>query len=102
VRQGEGIYVPQIFSPNEDGQNESFTVYGDPDLVQDVALLRIYDRWGELVFEQQSLTINDEAAGWQGTLRGRPVLPGVYVWYAEIRMRNGSIVFKKGELTVVR
>ncbi len=102
VRKGEGLYIPQIFSPNADGQNERFTVYGDPSLVGAVELFMIYDRWGELLFAREYLSVNDEAAGWDGSYRGRPVLPGVYVWYARVRMLDGTVLLKKGDVTVVR
>jgi gliding motility-associated-like protein len=102
VIKGEGVYIPQIFSPNADGQNESFTVYGDLSLVELVEVFQIFDRWGELVFDRESMSINDETSGWNGSFRGRLVLPGVYVWYARVRMLNGTVVLKKGDVTVVR
>jgi hypothetical protein len=63
---------------------------------------QIYDRWGEMVFARTTMSINEESSGWDGRSRGRPVLPGVYVWFAKIRMLDGTILFKKGDVTVVR
>jgi len=102
IRKGEGVYIPQIFSPNGDGQNESFTVYGDPSLVEVVEFFQIFDRWGELLFDRESMSINDESSGWNGSFRGRLVLPGVYVWHARIKMLDGTVLLKKGDVTVVR
>lgn len=101
VRPAESVYVPTIFSPN--GTNNAFfTVFGNPGAIQEVTLLRIYDRWGGMVFEGKSLGVNDETAGWDGQHHGRLVLPGVYVWYAEIRLVNGGVLQKSGEVTVFR
>lgn len=102
IRKGEGVYIPQIFSPNGDGQNESFTVYGDPSLVEVVEFFQIFDRWGELLFDRESMSINDESSGWNGSFRGRLVLPGVYAWHARIKMLDGTVLLKKGDVTVVR
>jgi gliding motility-associated-like protein len=102
IRKGEWVYIPQIFAPNRDSPNNSFTIYGDPSLVASVDEFQIYDRWGEMVFARTTMSINEESSGWDGRSRGRPVLPGVYVWFAKIRMLDGTILFKKGDVTVVR
>lgn len=101
VRPAESVYVPTIFSPNGT-DNAFFTVFGNPGAIQEIAFLRIYDRWGGLVFEGKSLGVNDESAGWDGRHKGRLVLPGVYVWYAEIRLSNGGVLQRSGEVTVLR
>jgi CHU_C Type IX secretion signal domain len=67
-----------------------------------VELFQVYDRWGELLFETQSRGLNDEQSGWDGTHRGKKVLPGVYIWRADIRLNDGSLLQKKGEVTVTR
>jgi gliding motility-associated-like protein len=102
VRKGEGIYIPQVFSPNGDGKNDFFAVFADPGLVGSVEWLRVYDRWGELLYEQTDLAPNDERSGWDGIHRGRTMLPGVYVWQAQLRLKNGSVLYKKGDLTLLR
>ena len=102
IKKSEEVYIPNVFSPNGDGRNEGFTVYGNADVVRDVELFQVFDRWGELLFETQSLGLNDEQSGWDGKQRGRNVLPGVYVWHADIRLTNGTLLQKNGEITVVR
>ena len=66
------IFVPNVFTPNGDGNNDVFKVLG-----KNIKLLNlaIFDRWGEKVFE--SADIN---AGWDGTYRGKIAPPGVYVY----------------------
>lgn len=101
VRPVKSVFVPTIFSPNGT-DNAYFTVFGNPSAIGEVALLWVYDRWGGMVFEGKSLGVNDESAGCDGRHNGRLVLPGVYVWYAVIRLASGEILQKSGEVTVLR
>lgn len=91
-------YIPNVFSPNDDGGNDYFEVYGR-DIIS--LWLSVYDRWGNHLFES-----TDVAARWDGTFRGKPVNPGVYTWVARIEgYRKDGTVFKtveRGSLTVVR
>ncbi|MFN0034918.1 MAG: gliding motility-associated C-terminal domain-containing protein [Saprospiraceae bacterium] len=102
IKRSEGAYVPNVFSPDGDGQNDWLAIFGNPAHVLAVGLFRVYDRWGELVFESKALALNDERSGWDGRHRGQNALPGVYVWYAEIRLIDGSVVKRSGEVTVAR
>ncbi len=96
------LYVPTAFWPDESGRNDYFTVFGDPQIFQNMALLRIYDRWGSLVFEKMDLPVNEEKAGWDGRSRGKNCLPGIYTFYAEVRLRDGALLRKVGEVLLVR
>ena len=95
------IYVPNVFMPNHDGLNNFFTVYADESL-EIVSRLAVYGRWGELIFEKLNLPPNDEEDGWDGNYRGRPVNPGVFVWVAELKFRDGLGFVISGNVTVVR
>ena len=64
--------------------------------VQDV-LFKVYNRWGEKVFESTSL---DD--GWDGTFRGKDVNNAVFVYYLEATFIDGSEVTKKGDVTLIR
>jgi gliding motility-associated-like protein len=96
------IYAPNIFTPNDDGKDDYFNVFGDPLLVEEVIKLQIYDRWGALIYEGVNLSSNDNNIGWDGTVRGKPASSGVYVWMASIRFTNGKTVQKWGDITLVR
>ena len=91
-------YIPNIFSPNDDGVNDYFSVFGS-DL--ETLRLSIYDRWGNLIFESNSIN-----AQWDGRFQGKPVLPGVYVWVAEIGgyLEDGTpfSTVESGSVTVLR
>ena len=94
------VYFPNIISPNGDGENERFTLFGRN--VAEIELLQIFNRWGALVYEKNGLLFNDELDGWDGRVKGEPPLPGVYVWQARIRYSDGVVDWFKGDVTVIR
>ena len=98
----EGVFAPNIVAPGAGNSNGQFTLYASPGYVERIAWLRIYDRWGSLVFEGNALTPNDESKGWDGKIDGQAAVPGVYFWQAMLEYSNGTEGLKKGDLTVVR
>ncbi len=89
------VYIPNAFSPNGDGNNDVFYVRSKG--VKTLTYFRIYDRWGFLVFES-----NDMNNGWDGKVRNKIAMPGVYVWYMEGSCANGQSVSLQGNVTLVR
>ncbi|MCF8247466.1 MAG: gliding motility-associated C-terminal domain-containing protein [Saprospiraceae bacterium] len=92
--------VPNAFSPNADGINDEFFVIGK--CVESVQVLRVFDRWGEMVFEESNTPTNDPLYGWDGKFKGKDVNSDVYVYFAVIKMPNGSEVELRGDLTLLR
>lgn len=88
------IFVPSGFSPNGDGSNDVLFVRGINILNLE---FKIFDRWGELVFE----TTNQEY-GWDGTFKGKLVDPAVFVYYLDAKCIDGQSYFKKGNVSVLR
>lgn len=88
-------FFPTAFSPNGDGSNDIFHVLSNN--VTEIRLM-IFNRWGEKIFETNSLNI-----GWDGTFKDEPCEIGVYVYYAEITFQ-GSTEPKnyKGSITLIR
>jgi len=95
------LYIPNIFSPDGDGQNDRFTLYGNRSVLS-IRSLQVFDRWGSLLFSARDLRPGDESAGWDGTFRGQPVLPGVYVWQALVSFLDGEEEMFAGDVTVYR
>ncbi len=93
------VQVPTGFSPNGNGNNEFLQAHGDSDI--EVEVFRIYDRWGELLYEAGGFNLNDPL-GWDGTFRGKDMPPGTYVWYMEIRAEDGEPATFKGNTTLIR
>ncbi len=88
------VFIPDAFTPNNDQNNDTLFVRGRHITSLD---LKVFDRWGELVFET-----NDQAEGWDGTFKGRPVDPAVYVYWLDVKCLEGQSFFKKGNVTVIR
>ena len=103
VNKIQTVYVPNAFSPNGDGNNDVFTIYGSKD-VRSIKSLTIFDCWGELVHESGNFppSSTDLNHGWDGTLNGKPMNPGVFVYYAEVELVDGTVVVRKGDLTLVK
>jgi gliding motility-associated-like protein len=93
------IYAPNIFSPNDDGYNDHFFLQS-PDYGF-IRYLRIYDRWGSLVFETREQDLTTDMPQWDGRSREKKVPPGVYIWQAEIVFVDGSRQVFSGNVTVV-
>ncbi len=95
------IYIPNAFTPNDDGFNDRVTVYGGL-AAQRVKRIQIFDRWGETVFEGSNFDLGDVNVGWDGTHRGQPMNPGVFVYLVEVEFIDGSILAFDGDITLIR
>ena len=103
VQQTSAIYIPNIFNPEGQADNQLFGFHiGAAARVVEVRQFRIFDRWGNLVHERPPFQANDPAHGWDGFIKGKKALPGVYVWYAEFEFANGRIKLLKGDVTLYR
>ncbi|MFN0216501.1 MAG: T9SS type B sorting domain-containing protein [Saprospiraceae bacterium] len=96
------IYVPNVFTPNEDGTNDLFTIYAKPGSVSKILSLQVFDRWGEALITLKDFLPNNPTIGWDGSFNGEPMNPGVFVWVAEIEFIDGQRELFKGDVTVVR
>jgi gliding motility-associated-like protein len=96
------VYAPTAFSPNGDGNNDRFTIYARKSSVRTIKRMQLFDRYGEKVFEQIAFNPNDEPMGWNGTLDGQPLNPGVFVWKAEIEFIDGRVEVLYGDVALVR
>jgi gliding motility-associated-like protein len=91
----QDIFVPNSFSPNNDKSND--VLYVRSHSFEQIKVFRIFDRWGNLVFET-----SDIEQGWNGIYHNSMVDPGVFVYYLEGTCPNGGDVFLKGNVTVLR
>lgn len=88
------VFVPNAFSPNGDNQNEILYVRGQN--LEEIQF-KVFDRWGELVFES-----TDQTLGWDGTFKGKPVDPDVYVYHLQVICFDGQENLIKGNVTVLK
>ncbi len=89
------IFVPNAFSPNGDTENDVLYVRGGAVIKEMV--FRIYDRWGEMVFEGLN-----RADGWDGTFRGKALDPDVYDYYLKVICIDDTETIIKGNVTLLR
>ncbi len=95
------VFVPNAFSPNGDGHNDTFFAFGGTD-VRHIRQFRVFDRGGAMLFNRQDMPANDTVAGWDGTFRGRLLPGGIYVWFAEIEFQDGAVEVFKGDVMLMR
>ncbi len=88
VERAHEIYMPNGFTPNNDGINDWFNVYTGKD-VEEVLNFKIFDRRGHLVFENPNPGKNNPLDGWDGYFKGRKMPEGVYLCVAEVRFIDG-------------
>ena len=100
VNKKRPVYFPNIFGPDKDYPNDHFTGFSGPAANQ-INLLRIYDRWGSLVFEQRDFPLNEPNFGWDGTYNGEKMF-GVFAWYALVGFIDGEELPYEGSITVLR
>ncbi|MBK7342024.1 MAG: gliding motility-associated C-terminal domain-containing protein [Saprospiraceae bacterium] len=95
------IFIPNSFTPNGDGINDVFSIYGN-DQINRIKNLAIFDRWGNALYSRSDLPINDPSAGWDGTFRDEVMDPGVYIYVVEVELIDGSVRLYKGDVTLTR
>ncbi len=88
------VYVPNIFSPNQDGNNDYFKPYGR---CLTTIQLSVFDRWGNKVFYTEDIT-----EGWDGTFKGKLMNSGTYVYRLTGTLKYGEKVELKGNVTLTR
>lgn len=96
------VYLPNAFSPNGDTNNDQWRIYANPLQVERVEQVRIFDRWGGLLFEATDWPINSERHGWDGTSGGQPLDEGVYVYRVTLRLVNGQRHTVGGDVLLLR
>jgi gliding motility-associated-like protein len=91
---GDQVYIPNAFTPNNDGKNDIFLIYGN---TISSAKMSVYTQWGQLIFQSDNV-----ANGWDGTFKGVNQPIGVYVYMVEITFSNGTTSLRKGTVTLIR
>ncbi len=98
----------KIFAPNTmklngnstDDRNQRFTLYGS-NYIDQIDYLRVFNRFGSLVFEAKNFPPNDIQYGWDGTFKGQKIDPGLYIYVASVLLIDNSRKIVKGDITIV-
>ena len=96
----ENLFMPNTFSPNGDGSNDVYYPRGKG--IQTVRSLRIFNRWGEMVYRRDNFKPNDPGSAWDGRYQGRELTPDVFVYMIDVVCENQSIVTLKGDIALIR
>lgn len=102
VKLEKGFTTPNIINTTSNQGNQYFTIFPKYESIKSIISLKIYDRWGNHVFNTQNITAGQPNLGWDGTHGGQYVVPGVYVWTAQLLMIDDEIIQTNGDITVVR
>lgn len=97
---GSMLFVPNTFTPNGDGQNDRFFPHANG--IRTVDMFKVFNRWGEVMFERQNMPVNDPVHGWDGTFKGQVLSPDTYVYILQATCINGEQVTVKGDISLVR
>lgn len=96
------VFVPNVFSPlSASDQNSRFELSFGP-AAQRIRLMRVFDRWGGLMYEIEDVFPNDNSRAWDGRRDGKVVLPGVYTWMLWVELVDGTTRKYQGDVTIIR
>lgn len=98
--EGTQVFIPNAFTPDGDGINDVLMVRGTG--IKTVRSFRIFNRWGQIVFEKTNVTPNDPSQGWDGKINGNPASPEVYVYTCEVVCENGVSYTYKGNIAILK
>ena len=101
VDKNRKIFAPTAFSPNEDGQNDRFGIFGGSG-TRRILNFKVFNRWGSLMYAHQNPTMYDDSDGWDGTYNGQLLQTGIYIWIAEIEFEDGEREVFKGDVALMR
>ncbi|KAI9549245.1 hypothetical protein GHT06_006822 [Daphnia sinensis] len=101
VKMNKKVYLPNVFTPNGDGVNDFFFPNTARHIKQ-VNYMRVFNRWGEMVFEKKEFQPNEENSGWDGSHRGSLLVGDVYAYVVEVLLHNGLTEIYKGDVTLIR
>jgi gliding motility-associated-like protein len=96
----KNVFIPNTFSPNNDGINDVFYPRGTGLFA--IQSMRIFNRWGEMVFQKINLFPNDPTAGWNGRYNGKLQNADVYTYIIEIVCENSQLLTYKGNITLIQ
>lgn len=94
------VFLPNTFSPNNDGMNDVFYPRGKG--ITSIKAMKVFNRWGDLVYERNGFAANDVNAGWNGDFKGSRLTPDVYVYVVDVICDNSTIYTLKGNVTLLR
>ncbi|MEM1321384.1 MAG: gliding motility-associated C-terminal domain-containing protein [Bacteroidota bacterium] len=96
------IYVPNVFTPNADGFNDSFEIFALQGYVRQVRQYIIFNRWGGIVHQAANFELTDRTRWWYGLPNAMEQEMGVYVYFIELELYNGERRTLQGDVTLLK
>ena len=94
------VYFPNGFTPDGDGHNDVFMVRASG--IKSVKHFKIFNRWGQVVFERANILPNDPSQGWNGQVNGKAQPSDVYVYICEVVCDNDASYTYKGNIAIIK
>jgi len=94
------VGVPNVVIPKQNGQDGYVTIYGGPHVAR-IIQFDVFDRWGNLLFTRSDFPPNQYLLGWNGTVQGRRLIPGVYVYSAQVEFIDLVSKAISGEILLI-
>ena len=94
------VFIANAFTPDGDGKNDKLMVQGKG--IKTINSFRIFNRWGQVVFERTNFQPNDQSFGWDGKIKGVPASPDVYVYTCEVVCENEVPYTFKGNVSIIK
>src|SRR5690606_16193163 len=94
------FFMPNSFTPNGDGLNDTYYPQGRD--IKNIDLFRIYNRWGQVMFEASNIDANNPLQGWDGRYNSQYLQPDVFVYMMQMTCPDGKPVIVKGDVSIVK
>jgi gliding motility-associated-like protein len=96
----KNIFIPNAFTPNGDGLNDYFYPMGSG--IRQVISMKVFSRWGDLVYEKKNFPANDRSYGWDGKIKSNILSSNIYTYTITLECSEGQIVDRKGSISLIR
>lgn len=96
------VFIPNAFSPNQDGRNDRFIIFTDQVIVKQIRHLAVFNRWGQEVYRASNFNPIGFDQWWDGNYRGQAAPSSAYSYFAEVEFIDGVVELFTGEVTLLR
>ncbi len=100
VCNNSNLFLPTAFTPNNDGLNDVFYPMGVG--LFKIQSLRIFNRYGQVVFFTTNVNANDRSTGWDGRFKGKLADPGAYIYTLEVICKNNEVLTINGKILLIQ
>jgi gliding motility-associated-like protein len=96
------LFIPNAFSPNGDGQNDYLSIFGNAADVEKILTFQVFNRWGDMIFNDPTVRLNDPTSGWNGKCQDKELPNDVFIYVIVAQMKNGELLEKKGDVVLTK